>query len=85
MELSYDKYIIMASNCGLRSDYQEYMVHREALKLVETLASTPKDTFKFNSEVRKKPIKQQEAQKVLDKLALGKYDPNFRKVVNLVK
>jgi len=85
MELSYDKYIIMASNSGLRSDYQEYLIYKQAVKIVETLASRRKDKIKFNSEVMKKPILQQEAQKVLDKLALGKYDPNFRKVVNLVK
>tara|TARA_Y100001973_G_C5172088_1_gene319726 strand:+ start:1239 stop:1496 length:258 start_codon:yes stop_codon:yes gene_type:complete len=85
MEFSYDSYIIMASKYHLRSDYQSYLLHKEGLKFLNQLASTPKDTWKQNGEVVKKPLLQHEAKKVLDRLATGKYDSNFKKVFYLVK
>ena len=82
---TYDSYIIMASKNKLRGDYQSYLRHKEGLSFLKQLASTPKDTFKHNGEVIKKPLKQHEAKKVIDKLSLGKYDESFKKVFHLVK
>ena len=82
---TYDLFIIMASKYKLRGDYQSYLLHKEGLKFLNQLASTPKDTWKQNGEVVKKPLLQHEAKKVLDRLATGKYDSNFKKVFYLVK
>tara|TARA_B100002019_G_scaffold235906_1_gene210385 strand:+ start:83 stop:343 length:261 start_codon:yes stop_codon:yes gene_type:complete len=82
---TYDLFIIMASKYKLRGDYQSYLRHKEGLSFLKQLASTPKDTFKHNGEVIKKPLKQHEAKKVIDKVSLGKYDENFKKVFHLVK
>ena len=85
MDISYDSYIIMASKSSLRADYQAYLRFKDGLSFLKQLASTPKATFKHNGEIIKKPLKQHEAKKVMDKLSLGKYDENFKKVFHLVK
>ena len=84
-DFTYESFIIMASKSKVRGDYQSYLRHKEGLSFLKQLASTPKDTFKYNGEVMKKPLKQHEAKRVIDKLLVGKYDENFKKVFHLVK
>lgn len=84
MEFTYDKYIVLASKYNLKADYSAYLLHKEALNIVKQMASTTKDTFGFNGQVVKKPIKQHEAKKALDRLEAGKYDKNFTKVFYLI-
>jgi hypothetical protein len=83
MELNYDKYIILASNNNLRCTYEAYLQCKGGLSILQQLASTPNSTFKHRGEIILKPMKQQEAQKILEKLADGKYDKNFNKVLSL--
>lgn len=82
MELSYDKYIILASNNHLRCTYEAYLQYKSGLSVIQQLASTSNSTFKHKGEILPKPLKQQEAQKVLERLENGKYDKNFSKVLS---
>ena len=81
MELNYDKYIILASNNNLRCTYEAYLQYKSGLSVIQQLASTSNTTFKHKGEIISKPLKQQEAQKVLERLEKGKYDKNFSKVL----
>lgn len=83
MELNYDKYIILASNNKLKSTYEEYLLYKKGFRILQQLASTTNSTFRYNGEIILKPLKQQEAQKVLDNLEAGKHDKNFKKVFYL--
>ena len=83
MELNYDKYIILASNNNLRCTYEAYLECKSGLSILQQLASTSNSTFKHRGEIILKPLKQQEAQKVLENLGKGKYDKNFSKVLSL--
>jgi hypothetical protein len=83
MEFSYDKYIILACNNNLRCTYEAYLEVKSGLSLLQQLASTTNATFKHRGEIMLKPLKQLEAQKVLENLNRGKYDRKFSKVLSL--
>ncbi len=84
MNLTYDEYVVLASKYHLKSNYQDYILHRDGLKIIEQIASTANTTMKLNGAVIVKPLKQHEAKKVITRLQSGKYDSNFKKVFSLV-
>jgi len=84
MNLTYDEYIVLASKYNLKSNYQDYLLHKNGLKIIEQIASTTNTTMKINGEIIQKPLKQHEAQKIITRLQSGKYDNNFKKVFTLV-
>ena len=82
--MSYDKYIILASNSKVLSgDYTGFVNFREVVEVAEDISTKQIDTYLYNGEHYTLPIKLSELSHILNAIDTGKINNHFDKVKKL--
>lgn len=82
--LEYSDYLVLSDKGQkLSGDYTGYNNFKEALKVVETIASKQVDSYLYNDKFHQSPITVTEANTILESCRTGNYKSAVNKVKNI--
>jgi len=84
LNIDYDKYVILASHSKVLSgDYTGFVNFKEVVEVAENISTKQIDTYLYNGEHYKLPIKITELNHILESIQTGKVNSHFDKVKKL--